>query len=327
MLFFYESLIQEIADKQENEREPMRKNLQEHPGKLHQCNRGHDTHFQGWNTLQEVPGTDQGAGHDQGHALEELPEPGSRITEKEREAHMEVLAVAVNKGGTGKTTTAAALAWAAASQGKKVLAIDLDPQGNYSLTMGADTKAGGVVDFLEGREVVQSITPGVDMIAASWEAAALQSGKGSARRLQNALAPIRGRYDVAIIDTPPTAGELLYNALQACNGLVIPLFADVYCIQSLYQITATAAQFKQSNPGMMIKGFLLTQTKRGTIYKQMQDTITAKAAGMGVPFLGAVRQGVAISEAAALQKSLFEYAPDSNPARDYLAIYKKIMEG
>ena len=246
--------------------------------------------------------------------------------EDQRGEKVKIYTVAVNKGGTGKTTTAAALAWAAASQGQKVLAIDLDTQGNFSLTMGADTKAGGVVDFLEGREVVQSIAPGVDMIAASWEAATMQSSKGSARRLQNALAPMRGRYDLAIIDTPPTAGELLYNALQACNGLIIPLFADVYCIQSLYQITTTAAQFKQSNPGLMIKGFILTQTKRGTIYKQMQDTITAKAAQMGVPFLGSVRQGVAISEAAALQKSLFEYAPESNPAKDYLEIYKKIME-
>lgn len=240
---------------------------------------------------------------------------------------MQVFTIATNKGGTGKTTTAAALSWAAASEGKRVLALDLDPQGNFSFTMGADTQAGGIMDFIEQGSGVQQIRDGLDMVAASWEAATLQSSRGSAWRLSNALEEIRGKYDLAIIDTPPTAGELLYNALQACTGLIIPLKADIYNVQSLYQIKATAAQFEKSNPRLQITGIILTQIQRGTIYQQMQETLTEKAREMGAPFLGSVRQGVAIGEAAALQKSLFEYAPKSGAAGDYMSIYHKIMDG
>lgn len=244
---------------------------------------------------------------------------------------MEILTVAVQKGGTGKTTTAAVLAQAAAYRGKPCLAIDLDPQGNLSFALGATAGAGtaGSYDFLEGanfHSVIQHTDSGVDVIPANWNLSTVKSEQGSARRLQKAIKPLKLRYDLIIIDTPPTAGELQYNALQAATGLIIPLQADIYNLQSLYQITDTARQIQQSNPDLTIKGIVLTQYDgRSTISRQMQQTITAQAAG--VPYLGFIRASVAVKEAAALQQSLFKYAPKSKPAQDYLKLYDKLQEG
>ena len=237
---------------------------------------------------------------------------------------MAIYTVAIQKGGTGKTTTAAAIAQAAAYRGKRALAIDLDPQSNLSFALGADANRPGSFDLLNGAaaaDLVQHVH-GVDVIPASWNLSTITSGRGSARRLQRALEPLKGRYSLIVIDTPPTAGELQYNALQAATGLIIPLEADIFNLQSLYQMTNTARQIQKTNQGLEITGFLLTQFDgRSTLARQLKDTITTRAAAVGVPFLGVIRAAVAVKEAAALQQSLFEYAPKSKPAQDYLQIF------
>lgn len=243
---------------------------------------------------------------------------------------MQIITVAIQKGGTGKTTTAAAIAQAAVYRGRRVLAIDLDPQGQFSFTLGADTGRPGSYDLLNGATpagLIQKIKPGLEVIPASWNLSTITSGRGSARRLQRAIDPLKGNYDIIVIDTPPTAGELQYNALQAATGLVIPLQADVYNVQSLYQITDTARQIQESNPKLIIKGFVLTQYDgRSTIARQMKEIITQRAAEIGVPYLGTIRGAVAVKEAAALQRSLFDYAPKSKPAIDYLELYETITK-
>ena len=244
---------------------------------------------------------------------------------------MEILTVAVQRGGTAKTTTAAALAQAAAYQGAKVLAVDLDPQGNLTFTLKADANGKGSFDLLEGtpaRRITQETESGVDVIPASWDLATTQSTTGSAKRLQRALEPIKNRYRLIIIDTPPTAGELQYNALQASTGLLIPLQADIFGLQGLYQIADTAHQIQRTNPALVIHGIVFTRhNPRSTIARQMQETITETAAGLNIPCLGAIREAVAVREAQALQRSLYEYAPTSKPAQDYLSLYNSIMGG
>ena len=150
---------------------------------------------------------------------------------------MKVITVAIQKGGTGKTTSAAILAQAAASRALQVLAIDLDPQGNLSFALGANPAAetGTAYNLLMGRpaaECIHTTAQGLDIIPADRDLAAITSGTGSARRLREALRPVREWYDLIIIDTPPTAGELQYNALMAADGLIIPLQADAYNLQS-----------------------------------------------------------------------------------------------
>lgn len=243
---------------------------------------------------------------------------------------MQIIAVANQKGGTGKSTTAAALAQAAAAQGKKALAVDLDPQGNLSFALNADMHRGSSFDLLEGKpaaRLTQRSSTGPDVIPASLNNATISSSRGSAKRLQAALLPVKWGYDVIIIDTPPTAGELQYNALQAATALIIPLQAEIYSLQGLYQIAETAEQIKRSNPALTAAGIILTRhNERSTIARQMQDNIIAAAQKLAIPYLGAIREAVAIREAQALQISLYEYAPKSKPALDYMALYRKIME-
>lgn len=241
---------------------------------------------------------------------------------------MQIITTVNQKGGTGKTATAAAIAQAAAHAGRKVLAIDLDPQCNLSFALNA-AGGGTSLDLLEGtpaRRIIQPINA-VDLIPASWSLATIKSAPGSAKRLEKALQPVKSKYDLIIIDTPPTVGELQYNALQASTGLLIPLQADIYSLQGLYQIADTAEQFKKSNPALTIKGVIITRFNgRSTIAKQMQQTIADTAAGLNIPFLGTIREGIAVQEAAALKANLFEYAPASKPAQDYMQLYKTIME-
>ena len=134
-------------------------------------------------------------------------------------------------GGSGKSTTAAALGQAAAARGLRVLAVDLDPQGNLSFFTGADANEPGAFDLLEnGRAaapIIQRTAGGLDVIPAALELQTITTGKGSARRLAAALAPIRGQYDLIIIDTSPAPGEARLNALMAATQLIIPLQADI----------------------------------------------------------------------------------------------------
>lgn len=242
---------------------------------------------------------------------------------------MKVYTIAIQKGGAGKTTTAAALAQAAVFRGRRVLAIDLDPQGNLSFFLDVDTNGRGAADFLTGAadpgEILQESPQGMDVIPASRSLATITTGRGTARRLQKALEPLKDKYDIVIIDTTGDNGELLYNALQASDGVIIPIEADIYNVQSLYQTAETARQIQQSNPALSFTGLIFTKYDgRSTITRQMKDTIQGRGAALGVPYLGEIRAAVAMKEAAALQQSIFKYAPKSKPAQDYLALYDRI---
>ena len=145
--------------------------------------------------------------------------------------------------------------------------------------------------------------------------------------MRAALEPIRAGYDLIIIDTPPTAGELQYNALMAATDLLIPLQADIVGLQGLYQMTDTARQIQQSNPALNLAGYILTRCGgRSTLARQMANNIEARAQEMGLPFLMAIREAVAIREAQTLQRSLYEYAPRSKPAADYLALLDRLTD-
>ena len=241
----------------------------------------------------------------------------------------QIIAVAIQKGGTGKTTTAAAIAQAAAARGLTVLAVDLDPQANLSLALGANMTGGNayslIADGQPAADCIRATAQHIDIIPASASLSTVTSSRGSARRLQNALQPIKDNYRLIVIDTPPTAGELQYNAMQAATGLIIPLQADIYSLQSLYQVADTARQIQKSNPSLVIKGIVFTQyDRRSTLSRQMREAITQQAAEIEIPTLGAIRNGIAVKEAAALKQSLFDYAPGSNPAKDYLELFNAL---
>lgn len=241
---------------------------------------------------------------------------------------MQILTTAVIKGGTGKTTTAAALAQAAAAEGQRVLAIDLDPQANLSFFIGADQNSPGSYELLhdaDPQQLIQQTPQGIAAISASPDLATERTTPASAKRLQAALQPIRSDFDIIIIDTPPTIGELTFNALQAATGLIIPLETDNASLQGLYQITDIAHQMQHSNPELQILGFVLTRYDARTKFNRyLRETITEQGEQAGAPFLAAIRSSIAIREAQGLQLSVFEYAPRCNAAQDYKALYNTI---
>ena len=243
---------------------------------------------------------------------------------------MKILTTAAIKGGTGKTTTAAALAQAAAASGKKVLAIDLDPAGNLSMMLNAEQKAGGSYSLLYGvdpAELIQKTDQGLDVIPGSARLAEEMPRGNSGFRLQTALASIKKKYQFIFIDTPPTMGELLKNALQASTGVIIPLETDTSSLQGLYKICDIAQGIRRTNPDLKLEGVLLTRyDARSKLNQYLRGSIEAASAEVGAPFLGVIRPGVAIKEAQALRRSLYQYAPKSKPAQDYLEIFKIISK-
>ena len=134
-------------------------------------------------------------------------------------------------------------------------------------------------------------------------------------------------YDLIVIDTPATAGELQYNAIQAADGVVIPLVVDTYSIMSLYQTADTVEQIRQTNERLRWAGLVLPMyNSRPKFNRQMRDKLEAIAHDNNIEYLGAIRVNTALKEAAGLRESIYSYAPKSAGAQDYLQITKRILE-
>lgn len=243
---------------------------------------------------------------------------------------MKIITVATIKGGTGKTTTAGALVQAAAIAGKKVLAIDLDPQSNLSYWLRADFTKKNSYDLLnetEATEAIQQTNCGAMLIAGSANLIAVTTRPGSAKRLAQAIEPIKNSFDLIVIDTAPAMGELQNNALYLSTDLICPVLADSLSLQGLYRIIDIAKHIQQNNPSLKTIGAVITQfDARPKINRFMKDTIENTGKQIGIPLLATIRNGIAIRESMAMQESLYEYAPTSKPAQDYQELYKKIMK-
>lgn len=240
-----------------------------------------------------------------------------------------VVTVGAIKGGAGKTTTALALAQAAAHEGKQVLLIDLDPQCNASTISGTPANPLGSLAMLQGRtDVSVSRAPqGYDLIPACPDLAAETSKQDSAKRLKSMIDRITRHYDLIVIDTAPAVTEGLFNALMAADKVVIPMEADGSNLQGMYDMIDLVDRIKKANKNIKIAGVVATRydgrAKVNQAYLQAIETATKSH---DIPFLGIVRNGVAIKETHFLRRNLYDYAPRSNPAQDYLTVYKKIMK-
>lgn len=243
-----------------------------------------------------------------------------------------IIAIANQKGGQGKTTTAQALATGATRGGRSVLAIDLDPQGNLTFSMGGNGAQAGAYELITGRaspgETVQRTRQG-DLIAASTNLALADTTFTGAERttaLKDALQPIAGAYDAVIIDCPPTLNTLLVNALTAADRVIIPLTADMYSLQGLYLLKQSIEAARRSNAGLEIGGVLFVKHNTRTILaRDLTDVITEKCRELDIPvYKTTIREAVAIREAQTQRESIFEYAPKSKPAKDYLQLIKEI---
>lgn len=240
------------------------------------------------------------------------------------------------KGGVGKTTTAAAIAAGLQKQGQKVLAIDLDGQGNLSLTWGIEksqTKA-GASDIIKGTgkdaAALTVSTPQGEIIPATGELAIMErelANQNATTRLREWLKENAAGYDYVVVDTPPALGVLAINALMAADTVVIPAQADIYSLQGIGQLHQTiAAVRKHGNPALKIAGILCTRHNgRTNLTKNITAMLENAAKKLGTKvFDTKIRECTAIKEAAAVGMNIFAYAPKSNGAIDYQAFLDEL---
>ena len=245
-----------------------------------------------------------------------------------------IITIAAHKGGVSKTTTAAAIAQGLAFKKKKTLLIDADAQRSASLIYGADDSGGGVYDLITGKKKAEkliqetpagAIIPGSDLLDRLDIELSNKPGRDSI--LKAKIAPLTGVYDCIVIDTAPGLGTCLIQALTAADKVIIPLLCDPQALSGLHQIAETINQVKTyCNPALEVAAVVLTQYQaRATLTRQYEDLITAQCGEMGLPLAKTrIRRGIAIQEAQALRENLFNYAPGSNPAADYMALMKEL---
>ena len=248
---------------------------------------------------------------------------------------MKVLTVLNQKGGVGKTTTAAALISGLTLKGFKTVGIDLDSQRNLSMTMQADTKHKTALGLLTyqctAEEAIQHTAQG-DIIAAGKEQAAIDTiltGKGKENRLKEVIQPLEGKYDYVIIDTPPNIGTLVVNALIASNSLIITAEADIYSRTALEDLTENIEAIQDSlNPSLQVEGILLTRYKgRANLTKMLKEAFKEPAEQLHTKvFNTTIREGIAIQEAHLTMQSIFDYDIKSNVAQDYAAFIEELLQ-
>ena len=245
-----------------------------------------------------------------------------------------VITIAFGKGGSTKTTTAAALVGYAKKKGKSVLAIDCDPQSNLTYSMGGNSNAPGLYSILTdgtaAESVIQSTDQG-DLIAAGLDLAAAEMSiaarPGRDFIIRKAIEPLRNRYDYIVLDTQPDLNSIIINALTAADAVLMPIQANSFSIMGLYQMQTTISQVQQyCNPELKIAGIVLTKYKpRQTLAMDMRESIAEQAQEMGTRLFDTfIRESVAVEQAQAMQQSLFQYAPRSTPAQDYTALFEEM---
>ena len=245
-----------------------------------------------------------------------------------------VIAVANQKGGVGKTTTAHNVAASLTYKEYRVLMIDLDPQGNLSFIAGADNvHKPTVYEILRGKasikETLQQTKSG-HIIPANILLSGADMEFTQPELLRNSLDAIKSGYDFVLIDTPPSLGILTINALTAADSVIIPLSADILSLQGISQLHNTIeAVRKHSNPGLKIEGLLFTQHNNRTLLsREFEKAIKAAAKRMNTKvFQTAIRASVATREAQANQTDILTYSPVSPTAEGYNALTAEIIKG
>lgn len=247
-----------------------------------------------------------------------------------------IIAITNQKGGVGKTTTSSALLTGLHERGKRVLGIDLDPQGNFGFSLGLDIEnTRTIYDALKGQvsfdDVIISTEFG-DIVPSNilLSGAELEFNRpGREFLLKNALSRVENRYDYIIIDTPPALNILTVNAYVASDSLVIPMVPEILSLLGVSQIKETIDTVRHFyNSNLNVLGILLTKfNHRINLAREVQEMAEQIAAQLECHvFKTTVRSSVVVAEAPAHGESVLQYAPQSKPALDYNNFIDEVLK-
>jgi chromosome partitioning protein len=248
-----------------------------------------------------------------------------------------ILSIANQKGGVGKTTTAINLAAALAMRGKPTLLIDLDPQGNSSMSY-IDVRAAekSMYDVFVEKDVhladviLPSSQPNLSIAPARIALAKLESrlvGELDAPfKLKDELAALDGRFTNVVIDCPPALGLLTVNALVASSHLLIPIQSSYFALEGTDDLLETIEKVRQRpNPELEILGVVITMhDKRTALGRDIQEQIR-KVFGDKV-FRTVISKSVRLEESPAYRESIFTFAPDSTGAAEYYSLCEEVID-
>jgi chromosome partitioning protein len=245
-----------------------------------------------------------------------------------------VFAVANQKGGVGKTTTAVNLAASFAVSERRTLLVDMDPQANASSGFGIHAAATQVYDALIGQcgikdasvatelEYLQVVPAGPDLVGAEIE---LVDAEGRERRLERALADVRAEYEIVVIDCPPSLGLLTLNALVAADAVLVPLQAEYYALEGLARLLDTIERVRENlNPRLTLEGVILTMMDaRNNLSRQVADEVREHL-GARV-FATEIPRNVRLSEAPSHGRPALLYDVRSKGALAYLQVAEELL--
>ncbi len=265
-----------------------------------------------------------------------LPRPNVRVhTATEEKSLQRVIVFANQKGGVAKTTTTLNLGVAFKEQGYRVLVVDLDPQGNLTMSQGMNPDAieRSMFDVLVHRLPISEIihTAEVDVAVASIDLAgaelALSAMIGRERALEKALVEVRNSYDFILIDTPPSLGLLTINAFVAATGVIVPVQCEYLSLRGLVQLENTLAMVRENlNPEVKIEGILPTMFDRRTLHSREAVEILEESFG-GLVFKTRIRKTVRYAEAPVKGQSVLKYDPSGTAAEGYRDLAKEVLDG
>ena len=247
----------------------------------------------------------------------------------------QVIAFANQKGGVAKTTTTLNLAVAFEELGHRVLAVDLDPQGNLTMSQGMnpDTVDRSMFDVLVQSVPIEEVIhhAEVDVAVSSIDLAgaelALSSMIGRERALQKALRPVRGTYDYILIDTPPSLGLLTINALTASDGVIVPVQCEYLSLRGLVQLEGTLSMIRENlNPSVEIRGILPTMFDGRTLHAREAVEMLKENFG-DLVFDTRIRKTVRYAEAPVRGSSVLKYDPTGPAAEAYRNLAKEVLNG
>ena len=244
-----------------------------------------------------------------------------------------VIAFANQKGGVAKTTSTLNLAVALSESGLTVLAVDLDPQGNLTMSQGLnpDTIERSMYDVLVHRLPIEEvIVKGeIDLAVSSIDLAgaelALSSLIGRERALEKGLVPVRERYDWILIDTPPSLGLLTINALTAATKVIVPVQCEYLSMRGLIQLQNTLSMIRENlNPDVDIEGILPTLVDTRTVHAKEAIELLEENFGDQV-FAARITKTVRFAEAPVKGMSVLKYDPDGKAAYAYRQLAKEVL--